>query len=411
MSECIKYENQCVEDGSECNGYSDGECIKWGKGDCINKSYCWSCVKTICTDWNEKCIEHKQVCTNHKTTCKKYKDVCVLKENVCKSQSESCKEYETTCQEQNYCKRYKWVPEGRFCQDPGKEGSCCSSCADVDRIQSTIQSVVKTSTEIAMKGLGDEKKTMALQNILFNLFEDLQYIETKIETRETQLKEAKETKSPSEAKQTIPRPNNSECQHDCEQLTKETENLDQVISENAPDPGLDLTTDLAVMKKTVPMQIKQVKIVSLQNPLGKEVLSYLEKLNRMVIAWTRAGQYKILQNEDIQQLSKLIDSLKVVKEKVEQESANEAVHPGLEKDVVTIGSAQIGQLGISYINTQIERKKESDKAELTAAIIEQAIDEMASQEIQINDYKSAIDFLVKCSKHLDKLRDTWSNLG
>ena len=335
----------------------------------------------------------------------------MLKENVCKSQSESCKEYETTCQDQNYCKRYKWVPEGRFCQDPGKEGSCCSSCADVDRIQSTIQSVVKTSTDIAMKGLGDEKKTMALQNILFNLFEDLQYIETKIETRETQLKEAKQTKSSSEAKQTIPSPNDSQCENDCEQLTKETENLDQVISENAPDPGLDLTTDLAVMKKTLPMQIKQVKVVSIQNPLGKEVLLHLEKLNRMVIAWTRAGRYKMLLNEDIKEILKIIDGLKLTQEKVEQEAADEAVHPGLEKDGVNIGSAQIGQLGISYINTQIERKKESDKAEFVSAIIEQAIDEMASQEIQINDYKSAIDFLVKCSKHLDKLRDTWSELG
>ena len=119
----------------------------------------------------------------------------------------------------------------------------------------------------------------------------------------------------------------------------------------------------------------------------------------------------MLLNEDIKEILKIIDGLKLTQEKVEQEAADEAVHPGLEKDGVNIGSAQIGQLGISYINTQIERKKESDKAEFVSAIIEQAIDEMASQEIQINDYKSAIDFLVKCSKHLDKLRDTWSELG
>ena len=66
---------------------------------------------------------------------------------------------------------------------------------------------------------------------------------------------------------------------------------------------------------------------------------------------------------------------------------------------------------MGYVKTQIERQKTAEKAELLSVVIQQAIDEMASQTIKIDDYRSAMEFLTKCAAHLNKLRQTWANLG
>ena len=50
------------------------------------------------------------------------------------------------------------------------------------------------------------------------------------------------------------------------------------------------------------------------------------------------------------------------------------------------------------------------KTELLSKVIIQALEDMASLDIGIDDYKRAMDYLIRSSKHLSKLRVAWGEI-
>ena len=274
--------------------------------------------------------------------------------------------------------------------------------------------VIQNSMKLEMKGLVEDKKTEVLLHVLDSVSDNLIIIETKIReigysaNNNEQSNEGKMIVIPKIDKD-IPKKNSiAECEDECENIAVVSEDIDN--EQALVNPELDLTVDLAVLKRSLPFQISQARELSLHNPLAIGVHSVLESLFRKVNSWTVNGQVK-MKKENINVLTNIIGKIKKERQRIVKAFTSEkVVDLNLPKESGNLGSMEIGQLAETFIQTKSSRLKGERKVELLSAVILQALDEMESQKIEINDYRQAIDVLIKSSKHLNKLQIAWGEL-
>eukprot|EP00090_Calanus_glacialis_P015006 TRINITY_DN23895_c0_g1_i1.p1 TRINITY_DN23895_c0_g1~~TRINITY_DN23895_c0_g1_i1.p1 ORF type:complete len:1207 (-),score=282.43 TRINITY_DN23895_c0_g1_i1:76-3612(-) len=389
--ECKRYQPYSSEKGSLCSG----ECGDHSCGPTWNTP----CCKTDDEGWEDckkgsegKCVKHGDKCTKYwEKPCEKWgvtcpggkKNVCIKEEESCADNTEYCKEFETVCERKEIsCKKYDWVSEGTFCMDQNslQSGACCSGCAGREAIEETLQKVFETSVRLATKSLQDDSNIDIVDMIITQDLEILQSLKRTVDG--TAIVDAGE-------------------------VVKRSTN-DETKTEKEKD-SISIELDTERLKLAIPSQIDQLNIIAVKNPIAVESKTILGDIKEVI--------ENIPENElkDVLQLNEN-EKMKIVRVTRQLEDISKRVSKAVEEESVDVskasfkGSIDIAEKADIYIDSKIQAMKTARKIESLTSSLESALESIASQKIEVNDYKKTIKFLVRCSQYLSKLKVAWGDI-
>merc|ERR1712226_1457934 len=74
----------------------------------------------------------------------------------------------------------------------------------------------------------------------------------------------------------------------------------QTQSNEIPDGALDLSEDLDLLRKTLPLQEKSLSSIAVRNELARPSLEMFSNFIKSVKKWTKGGKFERLSEPDIQ---------------------------------------------------------------------------------------------------------------
>jgi len=392
--ECKKYTPYSAEKGSICIG----SCGSHSCGPLWNTP----CCKTSEDGWEDckkesegKCIQYKDKCKDYwDPPCEKWgetcpggkQEICIKKEESCASNTEYCLEYETVCvKKEAVCKKWDWVSEGNFCMDQNslQSGACCDGCAGREAIEETLKKVLETSIRLSTKSLDDDSNIDIVDAIITQDLEILRIIEIKMNGAATV-----------EGRDMVKRSTNDETEKNKDNDEKDKDSI---------------SIDVEKLKIAIPSQIDQLNVIATKNPLASESKTILEKV-KAVIENIPEEKRKDVNKFDVNEKTEFTTVTNLIK------NLSKKVSKALEEESVDVskesfkGSIHIAEKADIYIDSKINAMKTVRKIESLTSSLESALESIASQKIEVNDYKKTIKFLVRCSEHLSKLKVAWGDI-
>ena len=217
----------------------------------------------------------------------------------------------------------------------------------------------------------DESRTRELFDILDTIYQNMEQINVKIQnfTGNSSL---------------------NDCSDDCDQQ--------------------DLSEDLTVLEATFPLQINHLATIKLKNPLAVNSHNLIAHFSSTVKIWSQTGKLRKLSDSDINTILKFTRELRTELRLVRAAKEQENIDVTLESNVDSVGTGQVAKVAEGYIKAKGRALEMARRTELLSKVIIEALEDMASLDIGIDDYKRAMDYLIRSSQHLSKLRVAWGDI-
>ena len=284
-----------------------------------------------------------------------------------------------------------------------RDGVVTISRSDLALIQSLIKRLTKDQKRFGVDG---ESRDMELHTVMGSISQTLEFIKIKIERAVPNFKsDVLDIDRPTcnDNDSDDDDDGDYDCDHD---LLSQNPNRDITLRED-----LNIALDLKVLKNTFPLQIHQLSIIASENPLAINSEKLMKKFLPKVDMWTKDGIVKKMSSEDITAILKFTESLQKELKVVRKEREKRKIDVSLEDPASgEVSLIKMGKIAESYISARSQALKISRKTELLSNVIIRALEEMASLNVEVDDYNKVIEYLVKCSKHLTKLRVAWGEI-
>merc|ERR1711936_348124 len=185
-----------------------------------------------------------------------------------------------------------------------------------------------------------------------------------------------------------------------------SEDVDVDLSE---DVAVDVSEDLKLLKITLPLQKKQLQTIAIRNKLAKPSRQLVNNFLKHVRRWTKKGKFTRLSLGDIKIVYEFTDKIQHECDTVTKAKNAENVDVSFDPNEVTVATL-ISKSAEDYITAKNKRVKKANKLYLLSTTMLYALEELTTTKLEINDYNQTIQYLIKCSDHLTKLKEAWGEI-
>ena len=429
---CLEYDDVCVEWEDYCKReelvcyQANKTCIEYGPPICLKERNIEKSssgflgigsskyVDKGCDKWSDSgpCTLWEEVCqTEKELVCVEKGRDCTTRESLCKKQERQCVQWA----EEFDCLRFKVIPSGLVCKDEGYQDACVATCAGAERIRRTIGLVLQHSITLETRGMTGDKKTTELLAILTLTADNLKNMSLRID------KSRESTQLPNDIDLIDVIMNESteypQLLNDMDEGSGiESTEFFQLLNEGSgtepndvDDSNVDVSEDLDLLKRTLPLQVKQLSKIAVKNELAKHSADLFGKFLKSVEKWTEGGKFAKLSETDIQIVVKFTSDLQNEIDVVRQARNKQDVNVLFNADDVSLAEL-VANSADEYLTTKTDKIKKASQVHLLSSRLIQSIEDLATTKIDIHDYNQTISYLLKCSKHLKKLREVWGEI-
>ena len=374
---CMEEEEYCEQNDKTCIGYHDGGCEAYGEK-CANTEKVYNdcnlfgrnCnTETICTAKEEYCIRNKP------RVCDKFQTFCVKTGIRCKKHEELCTKFEL-------------LPAGSFCKTKGVWGGCCSGCAGRDQMKEVLSNVLQTSMMLDIKSLEDDSSIEVIHNIV----EVTRGISTTIQEKVNKMSDSRSKRQAEEA-------GNQTTSEEAEDENSKEELID--VDEET------IENEIQSFVLTLPLQKRQLEQIAKKNPLAQEAQSLMgdfEQVISTIDANTPTSELTTFQkasfNEVNEKITSFADTIAKEAKKLEIDLSQSSFK----------GPSGVTEKAEAYMENKIKRIKAARQIDSLSQNLESALAQMATQKIDLNDFKKTINYLISCAEYLTQLKVAWGSI-